>query len=58
MFLINAQEVMKKYKATVAQLSVYQITIQEQTHRIADCEVEKNNLREQVIELQFYVVSL
>jgi len=49
---------MKKYKATVAQLSVYQITIQEQTHRIADCEVEKNNLREQVIELQFYVVSL
>lgn len=45
---------MKKYKATVAQLSVYQITIQEQTNRIADCEGEKNNLKEQAC-FDFYI---
>jgi hypothetical protein len=42
------QEVMKKYKASVAQLSVDQITIQEQANRIADMEEERNKLKEQV----------
>jgi hypothetical protein len=42
------QEVMKKYKASVSQLSVDQITIQEQANRIADMEEERNKLKEQV----------
>jgi len=39
---------MKKYKASVSQLSVDQITIQEQANRIADMEEERNKLKEQV----------
>jgi hypothetical protein len=39
---------MKKYKSTVAQLSVDHLTIQEQNSRIAEMEDEKVKLREQV----------
>jgi hypothetical protein len=39
---------MKKYKATVSQLSIDQITIQEQANRILDFEEERNKLKEQV----------
>ena len=41
-------EVMKKYKASVSQLSVDQITIHDQANRLADLEEERNKLREQV----------
>jgi hypothetical protein len=54
------QEVMKKYKASVSQLSVDQITIQEQANRIADMEEERNKLKEQVttvIKLFFAVTD-
>ncbi len=44
---------MKKYKASVAQLSVDQITIQEQANRIADMEEERNKLKEQVGDIFF-----
>jgi len=46
---------MKKYKATVSQLSVDQITIQEQANRIADFEEERNKLKEQVEILQILI---
>ena len=52
------QEVMKKYKASVSQLSVDQITIQEQSHNIADLEDERNRLKEQLAELNQKVESL
>lgn len=39
---------MKRYKAAVAQLSIDQITLQEQANRISDIEEEKNKLKEQV----------
>ncbi len=38
-------EVMKKYKAAVAQLSVDQITITEQANGISDLEEERNRLK-------------
>ncbi len=53
------QEVMKKYKASVSQLSVDQITIQEQANRIADMEEERNKLKEQVtMVIKFFSPSL
>merc|ERR1711963_337994 len=51
-------EVMKKFKASVAQLGVDQITIQEQSNRITDLEEEKNGLKEQVAELTTRISSL
>ena len=51
-------EVMKKYKASVSQLSVDQITIQEQTNAITDLEEERNNLKGQVAELMTKINSL
>lgn len=52
------QEVMKKFKASVSQLSVDQITIQEQTIRISDLEEERNRLREQIAEMNVRIESL
>merc|ERR1719270_3019221 len=51
-------EVMKKYKASVAQLSVDQITIQEQSNRVVDLEEEKTQLKSQVAELTNKITSL
>ncbi len=51
-------EVMKKYKASVAQLGVDQITIQEQTNRITDLEEEKTSLKSTVAELHTKIQSL
>ena len=51
-------EVMKKYKASVSQLSVDQITIQEQSNRITDLEEEKTSLKTQVAELITKITSL
>merc|ERR1739844_754407 len=51
-------EVMKKYKASVSQLSVDQITIQEQSNRVTDLEEEKNQLKSQVSELTVKISSL
>merc|ERR1719412_2852417 len=51
-------EVMKKYKASVAQLSVDQITITEQSNRVTDLEEEKTQLKSQVAELITKITSL
>merc|ERR1719270_1415053 len=51
-------EVMKKYKASVAQLSVDQITISEQSNRVTDLEEEKTQLKSQVAELITKITSL
>ena len=51
-------DVMKKYKASVSQLSVDQITIQEQSNRVTDLEEEKNQLKSQVSELTVKITSL
>merc|ERR1739844_135186 len=51
-------EVMKKYKASVAQLSVDQITISEQCNRVTDLEEEKTQLKSQVAELVTKITSL
>ena len=52
------QEVMKKYKACVSQLSVDQITIQEQAGNVADLEEERNRLKEQLAEMTQKIESL
>ena len=52
------QEVMRKYKACVSQLSVDQITIQEQASNVADLEEERNRLKEQVAEMMQKIESL
>jgi len=51
-------EVMKKYKASVAQLSVDQITIQQQASNVSDLEEERNKLKEQLAELLQKIESL
>lgn len=51
-------DVMKKYKASVAQLSVDQITIHEQANNITDLEEERNSLKEQLAEYVQKVSSL
>ena len=51
-------EVMRKYKACVSQLSVDQITIQEQASNVADLEEERNRLKEQLAELMQKIDSL
>lgn len=45
---VELNEVMRKYKAAVAQLSVDQITLQDQTAQLMSLEQEKANLKEQV----------
>merc|ERR1711963_679521 len=52
------QEVMKKYKASVSQLSVDQIIIQESSNKVSDLEDERNRLKEQVAELTTRISSL
>ncbi|XP_037086110.1 unconventional myosin-XVIIIa-like isoform X2 [Pollicipes pollicipes] len=44
------QEVMKKYKAAVAQLSVDQLTLQDQASQLTELEAERALLREQLAE--------
>ncbi|XP_059090834.1 unconventional myosin-XVIIIa-like isoform X2 [Tigriopus californicus] len=51
-------EVMKKYKASVGQLSVDQITIHEQANAISDLEEERNQLKEQLAEFTAKVQSM
>merc|ERR1711997_678420 len=51
-------EVMKKYKASVAQLSVDQITIQQQASSVSDLEEERNKLKENLAELLQKIESL
>merc|ERR1712029_1014656 len=48
----------RKYKACVSQLSVDQITIQEQASNVADLEDERNKLKEQLAELMQKIESL
>merc|ERR1711970_311709 len=45
------QEVMRKYKASVAAVSTDQITIQDQQNTIQELEDERNKLRDSVAEL-------
>ena len=45
---VELNEVMRKYKAAVAQLSVDQITLQDQTAQLMTLEKEKASLKEQV----------
>lgn len=49
---------MRKYKAAVAQLSVDQITLQDQTAQLMTLEQEKASLKEQVAELSSRLESL
>merc|ERR1719412_3323943 len=51
-------EVMKKYKASVSQLSVDQITIQEQTNRINDLEEEKNSLKGGLSKTSYIIIYI
>ncbi|CAG9770133.1 unnamed protein product [Ceutorhynchus assimilis] len=44
-------EVLKKYKAAVQQMSVDQMTLQEQVSLVSELEVERNHLKEQLAEL-------
>ena len=52
------QDVIKKYKASVAAVSTDQITIQDQAASIAGLEEERNKLREQLAEMSIKVESM
>jgi len=52
------QDVMRKYKASVAAVSTDQITIQDQAGSIQELEEERNKLREQLAEMSQRVESL
>ncbi len=52
------QDVIKKYKAAVAQLTVDQITITEQANSISDLEEERNGLKETLAEYAQKIQSL
>ncbi|KAH8417188.1 hypothetical protein KR222_005934, partial [Zaprionus bogoriensis] len=45
-------ELMKKYSATVKQLNTEQINVSETEFKLTELEAERNNLKEQVAELQ------
>ncbi|XP_017847175.1 unconventional myosin-XVIIIa isoform X5 [Drosophila busckii] len=45
-------ELMKKYSATVKQLNTEQINVSESEFKLTELEAERNNLKEQVAELQ------
>ncbi len=49
---------LKKYKASVSQLSVDQITLSEQANTISDLEEERNRLKENLAELSQKIQSL
>lgn len=51
---MELNEVMRKYKAAVAQLSVDQITLQDQTAQLMTLEHEKSTLKEQVRPVLIY----
>jgi hypothetical protein len=51
---VELNEVMRKYKAAVAQLSVDQITLQDQTAQLMTLEHEKSTLKEQVRPVWIY----
>ncbi|KAA0192697.1 hypothetical protein HAZT_HAZT010916 [Hyalella azteca] len=51
-------ETLKKYKSTVSQISVDQITLSEQSQRIAELEQEKQLLSERLLELSSKVEVL
>ena len=53
---VELNEVMRKYKAAVAQLSVDQITLQDQTAQLMTLEQEKASLKEQVSFLSFFII--
>jgi len=53
---VELNEVMRKYKAAVAQLSVDQITLQDQTAQLMTLEQEKASLKEQVSVLSFFII--
>lgn len=44
-------EVLKKYKAAVQQMSLDQLALQEQVSMVSELEVERNSLKEQLVEL-------
>jgi len=50
--------VLKKYKATVSQLSVDHLTIQDQNNRIVELEEEKSRLKEQNADYLLRIESL
>ena len=54
----DLQDVMRKYKASVAAVSTDQITIQDQASTIADLEDERNKLKEHLAELSTKVEAL
>jgi len=45
-------ELMKKYSATVKQLNAEQVNVSESEFKLTELEAERNNLKEQVAELQ------
>ena len=54
----DLQDVMRKYKASVAAVSMDQITIQDQASTIAELEDERNKLKEHLAELSTKVEAL
>ena len=46
---VELNDVMRKYKAAVAQLGVDQITLQDQSAQLVSLEQEKSALKEQVM---------
>ena len=45
---VELSEIMRKYKVSVAQLSIDQITLQDQASQLMSLEQEKSSLKEQV----------
>ena len=54
----DLQDVMRKYKASVAAVSTDQITIQDQASTISELKVERNKLQEHLAELSTKVEAL
>lgn len=55
---VELGEVMRKYKVSVAQLSIDQITLQDQAAQLMSLEQEKSTLKEHVAELTARLDSL
>lgn len=53
---VELNEVMRKYKAAVSQLSIDQITLQDQTAQLMSLEHDKSVLKEQVIIIIYLLV--
>lgn len=54
----DLQEVMRKYKASVANITTDQATINDQAGIISDIEEERNKLKEQLAEMSIRIESL